>query len=77
MQGEREARKELVRFPSFHPMGDKDKKNKVYVAGIASAVTEDALRQFFSFCGPIKSLTVLGYVHACGMMIDFSCSLAC
>jgi arginine/serine-rich splicing factor 12 len=32
----------------------------IYISNIANAVTEDTLRKFFSFCGPIKSLQIVG-----------------
>jgi len=33
--------------------------NIIYVANIASAVTEDTLKKFFSFCGEIRSFKII------------------
>lgn len=43
-------------------MGERIDRATIYVSNIAAAVTEDTLRKFFSFCGSIKSFSILGYV---------------
>lgn len=50
-------------------MSHSGKKNTklttVYVTNLANAVSEDTIRKFFSFCGNIRGLKVLGYALAC------------
>ena len=41
---------------------DEDAKCTIYVSNVAASLPADAIRQFFSYCGSIKSLKVLGYV---------------
>lgn len=42
---------------------DESTKCTIYVSNIAAAVTEDTLKKFFSFIGPIRSFNIYGYAN--------------
>eukprot|EP00026_Physarum_polycephalum_P007971 Phypoly_transcript_08044.p1 GENE.Phypoly_transcript_08044~~Phypoly_transcript_08044.p1 ORF type:complete len:308 (+),score=34.87 Phypoly_transcript_08044:2-925(+) len=41
-------------------MSEEDAKSTIYVSNVAASLPADAIKQFFSYCGSIKSLRVLG-----------------